>query len=629
METILLFKEGGQPMDTQLILTFVILLITTIFFMIGKFRADLVAMCSLLALILTGIITTGEALAGFSNSIVIMIAGLFIVGGGIFRTGLAQSAGNLLLKFAGESETKLLIILMVLVGVLSAFMSNTGTVAVLMPVVISLALGMKKSPAQFLMPLAFASSLGGVLTLIGTPPNLIVSQTLADYGYERLSFFDFTPVGIVALFVGIVFLMTVGKKLLPKGDPKEQFRSQRDANPSELADFFHIADQLFRIKVQPLSPIINKQLAELELPKLYDLVIIKIERRSNDRPVLARIDHISAQFDTVIKEDDVIYVQGSNENVERFKKDFRLLFDKDEQADPEELVSREFGVAEVLLTPQSSFINETISDFHFREKYNLNILGINRKGEYQLKNWAKQKLKFGDALLVQGKWEDLELLAKETQDVVVVGQTKEQASMAAANGKAPIAGAIMVGMLAMMTFEIVPAVTAVLIAAVLMVLTGCLRNIDDAYGRINWESVILIAAMLPMATALEKTGGVLYLSELIIGILGVYGPIAIMGGFYFTTMLFSQFISNTATAVLFAPIAITTAISVGVSPYPFLLAVSVAASMAFATPVASPTNALVMTAGGYKFSDFVKVGVPLQLVIWFIMMFTIPYFFPF
>ncbi|QOY35798.1 SLC13 family permease [Anaerobacillus isosaccharinicus] len=616
-------------MEPQLLLTFLILLITTIFFMMGRFRADLIAMCSLLVLVLTGIITTSEALAGFSNSIVIMIAGLFVVGGGIFRTGLARLAGNSLLKFAGNSEIKLLFILMILVALLSAFMSNTGTVAVLMPVVISLALGMKKSPALFLIPLAFASSLGGVLTLIGTPPNLIVSQTLADNGYERLAFFDFTPVGIVALFTGVIFLMTVGKKLLPKGDPKEQFRSQKETSPLELADFFHISDQLYRVKVQPLSQMINKRLAELQLPKNYQVGIIHIERRNGEKTRLTGIQHIPATSETVIKENDILYVQGPSESVARFKKDFLLWFNKDEHASPSKLVSKDFGVAEVLLTPHSSFINESIAALNFREKYNLNILGINRRGKYQLKNWATQSLKFGDALLVQGRWSDLELLAKETEDVVVLGQTKEQASMAAASGKAPIAGVIMLGMLVMMTLEIVPAVTAVLIAAVLMIMTGCLRNMEDAYGRINWESVVLIAAMLPMATALEKTGGVLYLSDLIIGILGIYGPIALMGGFYFTTMLFSQFISNTATAVLFAPIAITTAINVGASPYPFLIAVSVAASMAFATPVASPTNALVMTAGGYKFSDFVKVGVPLQLVIWAVMMITIPYFFPF
>ncbi|MFN7252262.1 MAG: SLC13 family permease [Anaerobacillus sp.] len=616
-------------MEPQLLLTFVILLITTLIFMLGKIRADLVAMCSLLALLLTGIITTGEALAGFSNSLVIMIAGLFVVGGGIFRTGLASLSGNYLLKFAGNSETKLLLILMILVALLSAFMSNTGTVAVLMPVVISLALGMRKSPALFLIPLAFASSLGGVLTLIGTPPNLIVSQILVDNGYQRLGFFDFTPVGLVALFTGIVFLMTIGKKLLPKGDSKERFRSQKEISPLELADFFHISDQLYRVKVQPLSPLINKQLRELQLPRLYHVGIIHIERRNGDKTKLAGVQHLPATSETIIKENDILYVQGTIEDIERFKKDYLLLFNKEEHASPTNLVSRDFGVAEVLLTPQSSFINDTIADLNFREKYNLNILGINRKGKYQLRNWARQSLKFGDALLVQGKWTDLELLAKDTEDVVVLGQTKEQASMAAASGKAPIAAAIMLGMLIMMTLEIVPAVTAVLIAAVLMIITGCLRNMEDAYGRINWESVVLIAAMLPMATALEKTGGVLYLSDLIIGILGIYGPIALMGGFYFSTMLFSQFISNTATAVLFAPIAITTAINVGASPYPFLIAVSVAASMAFATPVASPTNALVMTAGGYKFSDFVKVGVPLQIVIWIVMMFTIPYFFPF
>ncbi|RXJ04620.1 SLC13 family permease [Anaerobacillus alkaliphilus] len=615
-------------MEPQLLLTFIILLITTVFFMIGKIRADLVAVCSLLTLVLTGIITTGEALAGFSNSIVIMIAGLFVVGGGIFRTGLARMAGNYLLRFAGNSEKKLLLFLMLLVALLSAFMSNTGTVAVLMPVVISLALGMKKSPALFLIPLAFASSLGGVLTLIGTPPNLIVSQILVDNGYARLSFFDFTGVGLVALVTGIIFLMTAGKKLLPSGNSRAVPSSQKETSSSELVNHFQISEQLHRVKVQPLSPMINKPLSDLQLPRKYHVSIIHIERGYRENPIFTGVQQLPATSATVIKENDVLYIQGNCDDVASFQKDYLLRVYKEELVKPTKLVSKNFGVAEVLLTPQSSFINRTIADLNFREKYHVNILGINRKGKYQLENCSEQPLKFGDALLVQGRWLDLELLSKETEDVVVLGQTKEQASMAAANGKAPVAGAIMLGMLIMMTLEIVPAVTAVLIAAVLMVLTGCLRNMEDAYGNINWESVVLIGAMLPMATALEKTGGILYLSDYMIGTLGMYGPLALLGGFYFATMLFSQFISNTATAVLFAPIAITTAINVGASPYPFLIAVSVAASMAFATPVASPTNALVMTAGSYKFSDFVKVGVPLQLVIWIMMMLSIPYFFP-
>ncbi|WP_096200876.1 SLC13 family permease [Bacillus sp. FJAT-45350] len=617
-------------METELLLTFIILLVTTALFMVGRIRSDLVALLSLLALVLTGIISIGDALAGFSNSVVIMIAGLFIVGGGIFRSGLAEMAGNVLMKASGDSEVKLLFMLMVIVGILSAFMSNTGTVAVLLPVVVSLALKMNTSPAKFLIPLAFASSLGGVLTLIGTPPNLIVSQTLHDFGYERLSFFDFTPIGIVALVTGIIFLMTFGRVLLPKQDMKKKQKQDEETSPKELVNDYKITDKLYTVKVLQGSPVVGKMLSDLRLPSLYNLAVLKIERKSKDGSKLLPMRYLEMAGPTsILQEHDYLYIQGAHALVDKLCIDLGLKIVTDKSTDATKLISRELGIAEVLLTPHSSLINESVSSLGFREKYNLNIVGINRKGDYLLKDMSEKKLRFGDALLVQGAWTDIELLAKETRDVVVVGQPHEHASMAAASGKAPIAGAIMLFMLTLMTFEIVAAVTAVIIAAVLMVITGCLRNMDDAYGRINWESVILIGAMLPMATALEQTGGVKLIADTLVNSLGGYGPIAVMAGFYFSTMFFSQFISNTATAVLFAPIAITAAIGMGVSPYPLLLAVSVAASMAFATPVASPTNALVMTAGGYKFIDFVKIGVPLQIVLFIVMMFAIPYFFPF
>ena len=300
----------------------------------------------------------------------------------------------------------------------------------------------------------------------------------------------------------------------------------------------------------------------------------------------------------------------------------------DEESNAEELVSKQLGIAEVLLTPHSNLINETVGSIGFREKYNLNILGINRKGEYVLTEMANVRLRFGDALLVQGAWEEIELLSRAVKDVVIIGQPKEHASMAAASGKAPIAGAIMLLMIGLMILEVFPAVISVLLAATLMVMTGCLRNMDDAYGKMNWESIILIAAMLPMATALEKTGGMVILSEGIVNLLGGFGAMGVLAGIYFMTMVFGQFISNTATAVLFAPIAMTAAISLDANPYTFLIAIAVSSSMAFATPVASPTNALVMTAGGYKFFDFVKAGIPLQIIMFIVMMIAIPIFFP-
>ena len=611
----------------QLTITFVVLAISIVLFISNRVRADLVAILALLAFVISGVLEPTEALAGFSNSVVIMIAGLFVVGAGIVRTGLAQSAGNLLLKWSGKSERKLFVLLLIITGSVGSFMSNTGVVALMLPIVISIAISINSSPSKYLIPLSYISSLSGLMTLIATPANLIVSQVLVDNGFEKLGFFEITPLGIIGITTGILYFLVARKYVLPNDKRKNNAGEGHKLSPQQLAADYELGGNLHRIRVVEDSSIIGKQLAELKLPAKYHLAILKIDRKSmegmNILPI--RYQEMAGPM-SVIEGKDILYVQGPLENTLQFVRDFHL--EVDEETNAEELVSKQLGIAEVLLTPHSNLINETVGSISFREKYNLNILGINRKGEYVLTEMAEVRLRFGDALLVQGAWEEIELLSRAVKDVVIIGQPKEHASMAAASGKAPIAGAIMLLMIGLMVLEVFPAVISVLLAATLMVMTGCLRNIDDAYGKMNWESIILIAAMLPMATALEKTGGMVILSEGIVNLLGGFGAMGVLAGIYFVTMVFGQFISNTATAVLFAPIAMTAAISLDANPYTFLIAIAVSSSMAFATPVASPTNALVMTAGGYKFFDFIKAGIPLQIIMFIIMMIAIPIFFP-
>jgi di/tricarboxylate transporter len=372
----------------------------------------------------------------------------------------------------------------------------------------------------------------------------------------------------------------------------------------------------------------GKRLSQLNLPAKYQLYILKIVRKSAEGLSLLPIRYQEmAGPASVIQPKDLLYVQGPLDHVEKMVRDFGLEIDE-EESEIDELVSKQLGIAEVLLTPYSKLINQTIHSIGFREKYNLNILGINRQGEYVLKEPSRQRLRFGDALLVQGSWDSIELLAQETNDVVVVGRPQEHAGMAAASGKAPIAGMIVLFMIFLMVFEVFPTVISVLIGAVLMILTGCLRNMDDAYGQVNWETIVLVAAMLPIATALEKTGGMLILSEMIIQTMGGLGALGVFAGIYLLAMIFGQFISNTATAILFAPIAMNAALTIDANPYTFLIGVAVASNMAFATPAASPTNAMVMTAGGYKVTDFVKVGVPLMAIVFIVMLIAIPFFFP-
>lgn len=616
------------PNKMQLVITFSILAISIVLFISNRVRADLVALLALLAFVITGVLEPTEALAGFSNSVVIMIAGLFVVGAGLLSTGLAHTAGNLLLRLSGKSEKKLFVLLLIITGSVGAFMSNTGTVALMLPIVISIAISINSSPSKYLIPLSYISSLSGLLTLIATPANLLISQVLVDNGYEKLGFFEITPVGIIAIIVGILYFVVARNIVLPNGKNKKAIKDEHKLSPKQLAIDYELGGNLHRLKVPDDSPMIGKKLAQLKLPAKYHLVILKIDRRSTEGIHILPITYQEMAGPTsIIQAKDILYIQGTFESIEKLAEDYFLKIDE-EESEADVLVTKQLGIAEVLLTPHSSLINETVGSIGFREKYNLNILGINRKGEYVLSDMADVRLRFGDALLVQGAWEEIELLSRAMQDVVVVGQPKEHASTAAASGKAPIAGAIMLFMIILMILEVFPAVISVLIGAVLMIITGCLRNMDDAYGKMNWESIVLIAAMLPMATALEKTGGMVILSKGIIDLLGGFGAMGVLAGIYFITMLFGQFISNTATAVLFAPIAMSAAITMDANPYTFLIAIAVSSSMAFATPVASPTNALVMTAGGYKFMNFVKAGIPLQIVMFIVMMIVIPIFFP-
>lgn len=612
----------------QLTITFTILAISIVLFMSNRIRTDLVAILALLALVLTGIIDVGEAFAGFGNTIVIMIVGLFILGAGIYRTGLAHMAGTLLLKWSNNNEKRLFVLLMIIVAFVGAFMSNTGTVALMIPIVVSLALSMNKSPSKYLLPLSFIASMSGMLSLIASPSNLIVSELLIDNGYDGLGFFEITPVGIVAVIVVIIYLYFVRNAFLPDKKNNGVNENQTALSPARLANDYDLGDELYRLEVPEDSALVSNRLFDLKIPPKYGIFILQVSRKSSEglNPLATSTEEMAGPR-TVIAEKDILYVQGSYERVERFMNDFSLIL-KVKNDDAEHLISKKMGIAEVLLTPHSNLINQTIKSCNFREKYNLNILGLSQQRKAVAGNKTKRKLRFGDTFLVQGRWEDIELLAKETGDVVVIGQPTEHASMASASGKAPLAAFIMLAVVLLMIFEVFPVAITVLIGAVLMVMTGCVRNMDDAYSQVNWEAIVLIAAMLPMATALENTGGTDLMAGGIVDMLGGYGPLAVLAGIYLITMLFGQFISNTATAVLFAPIALNIAVLLEVNPYTFLIVISVASQMSFLTPVASPTNALVMTAGGYRFFDFVKIGAPLQLIMFVVMMLTIPFFFP-
>ena len=619
-----------------MLITILILVAAAAFFVSGKFRSDIVALCALLGLLIFQILTPEEALAGFSNQVVIMMIGLFVVGGAIFQTGLAKMISSKILKLAGKSELRLFLLVMLVTGFIGAFVSNTGTVALLLPIVVSLAHNAGMSPSRLLMPLAFASSMGGMMTLIGTPPNLIIQDTLTGAGFQELSFFSFLPVGLVCLATGIIVLLPLSKIFLSKKEKKnEKISAGKTLN--QLVNEYSLADNLFRLRAQEHSGIIGKTVLELDLRRKYGINILEIRRgETAQHRFLKTVTQELASPDTVISSGDVMYVTGSSENISRFADDYKMeMLDEhtseEASATGKTLAFYDIGIAEIVLMPSSDIINRTIKEAGFRDKFNVNVLGIRRKNEYILHELGDARTHSGDVLLVQGSWQDIARLSKEDSEWVVLGQPLEEAAKVTLDYKAPIAAVIMILMVVMMVFDFIPVapVTAVMIAGILMVLTGCFRNVEAAYRTINWETIVLFAAMLPMSTALEKTGVSGYISEALVSGLGDFGPIALLAGIYFTTSLMTMFISNTVTAVLMAPIALQSAMQMGVSPVPFLFAVTVAASMCFASPFSTPPNALVMPAGQYTFMDYIKVGLPLQVIMGIVMILVLPLLFPF
>jgi di/tricarboxylate transporter len=619
-----------------MIITLLILLIAAALFVSGKVRSDLVAICSLLALLLAQILTPAEGLSGFSNSTVIMMVGLFIVGGGIFQTGLAKMISSKMMMLAGTSQLRLFLLVMIGTGIIGSVVSNTGTVAVMMPIVVSMAAAAGTSARRLLMPLAFASSMGGMMTLIGTPPNLIVSDTLQNAGYAPLSFFSFLPVGLVTLTVGVLGLLPLTKIFLA---PKDAGKKKQSSGKSldDLVGEYGLTHNLFRVHIKKEeSEAINKSIAELNIYHNYGINVLELRRSSGQNRFVRTVNQKLASPELILKQGDVLYLSGEPEMIAKFAEDFhlRLLDIHTDEIEHNSNASIDFfdiGVAELLFMPTSTMINRKISEIGFRGKFNVNILGIRRGTEYILKDMANQKVLEGDIMLVQGAWSDIARMKKESDNWVVLGEPLKEAQKVTLDHKAPIAALILIAMIVVMAIDKIPVapVTSVLVAAVLMVVTGCVRSMEAAYKSINWQTIVLFAAMLPMSIALEKTGVSTAISSSMVDWLGGSGPRLMLAGIYAATSIMTIFISNTVTAVLMAPIALQCAMQVGVSPVPFMYAVTVAASMCFASPFSTPPNALVMSAGQYTFMDYVKVGLPMQILMGIVMILVLPLLFPF
>lgn len=780
-------------MTIQIATVLVITLLAVVLFITEKVRVDVVALIVLVLLALTGLVTPVEALSGFSNPAVVTVWAVLILSAGLSRTGVAGQLGERLIALANNSEARLVLVIMLAVGILSGFMNNIGVVAMMLPVVIDACRRMKIPPSRLLLPMVLAAHMGGMTTLIGTPPNILVSEALNSFGLEPFGMFDYTPTGAVVLAAGVLFLGLFGRRLLPSRD------IARDAvEPGEgaIEEIFALRERLFTVKLPENSPLSGRNLGQSRLGSLAGVNVLAVQRnsktfpapevsfvlQSNDclmvggsekqladfigrRQLDVKQDSLPAESLTTkqihlaevrlaphsplvgkklqeielrheyglnvlaiwrdefprrtnlqsmrLKDSDVMLVQGSEDSLGKLKEDKKFLVSTAEQSQvyrlserlmavqvpqesglvgktlaesrlgdayglqvlgierrgsthlmpeaheklepgdtlivegqPDDLLilrglqdlelsqcdelqfehlqSLDVGMVEVVLSPHSSYTGKTLREVAFREKYGLSVLAIWREGRPYRSNLRDMALKFGDALLAFGRREQLKILGRDREFLVL---TREAIEEPRAN-KALLSLLIMAGVLLPVVLGWLNIAIAAVMGATLMVLTGCLTA-DEAYQAIEWRAIFLIAGMLPLGLALESTGAASLIANRMVAFIGDYGSLVVMGGIFLLTAICSQVIPNPAVAVLLAPIAFNTAGTLAVSPYPLMMTVAIGASAAFLSPVGHPANVLIMGPGGYRFSDYSKIGLPVLLVVFLVSMIIVPIVWPF
>lgn len=598
-------------MTIEIALVLFILTSAIILFALDRIRVDLVALLVMLALLLTGLITPAEAFSGFSSPAVITVWAIYMVSASLTHTGIADVIGGYIERIGGKGEARLIFVLMMTVGGMSAFMNNIGAAAVLLPVTISLGQKANVPVSKLLIPLAFGSLMGGLTTLIGTPPNLLASNALAEAGFQPFSLFDYTPMGVIILFFGILYMVVVGRRLLP------DYRTTTHTHDKavELTREYRLLDSLIEFQVLAASPLIDKTLAETQLGEQYEVSVLGIAQNGRLR--------LGVPPDTRIQAGDILYAEADTENIGFVQENLALAALADETVRDRDLRTPEATLAEVVLSQKAHFIGQNLRQIDFRNRYGLTVLGIWREELPITERIADAPLHLGDSLLVQGRRERIEALREDDSFLLLREPTQPSRRLS----KAPINLLIFVTMIVMVMTGVLPISVAAVLGAVLSVLTGCL-TMDEAYESVQWQSIFLIAGMLPMGIAMETTGTAQFLANLIIEGVGSYGSWAIMIGLFVLTTILTAFMSNAAAVVLTAPIAIQTAVSLNVDPRAYVMGVAIAASIAFVTPIGHQACVLVYGPGGYRFFDYGKVGFPLTLFIWLLMIIFLPIFWP-
>jgi di/tricarboxylate transporter len=598
-------------MDTPLIITFVILAVALVLFLTDKLPPDLIALLVAVSLGVTGVLTPQETFSGFSRAAVITIMAIFILAEALRRSGVTDQVGNILLKIGGKSEARLIVVVMVTGAFLSLFMNNIAAAAVLLPAVSGAAKKAEVSLSKLLMPLAFGTILGGMATLL-TTTNIILSSLLDDNGIQGFSLIDFAPVGIPLVVAGIAYVAIIGKRFLPGESVIERTKAPNKQTESDLVAAYHLGENLFRAQVPENSFLTGKTLAECALREDFGVSVVAIEREGK------RLFAISP--DTVIEDRDILILEGDEEEFRRRDVEPFMEFLPSPEWKEKDLESRVIEVVEAMISPRSRLIGETLRSSHFREKYGMNVLAIWRGDQEIFIDIADVPLKFGDALLLQGPREKLPVL-RDDPDLILLMQEEDTVITVPNKGRA----ALMVFIATLILAIILPDLTGVVMlgGALAMMLTGILK-MEQAYSSIEWRSVFLVAGILPLGVALTKTNAAGLMANEIVSLIGAYGVLALLAGLFILTTLLTQAMNGATAAAVIGPVAIKIAGTINANPRALTMGIALATSMAFMTPLAHPVNVLVMSPGGYNFRDFFKIGFPLTIILFVLVMIILP-----
>lgn len=607
-------------MNSELAIVLGLLAVAIAMFALNRPRMDAVALLMLTILPLTGVISMNDALAGFSDPNIVLLGALFVIGEGLVRTGVAQRLGDWLLRTAGTNEVRLLVLMMAVVAALGAFMSSTGVVAIFIPVALRIAQNTKTSPGKLMMPLSMAALISGMLSLVATAPNLVVNSELVRNGIPGFTFFSFTPFGVPVLVVGIIYMFFARRWLpgqkIPEGDSPR-------VGLQDWITRYQLAERKFRVRITEESSLNGRSLSEVNLRDHSGISVVAVEREGRfSREIF--LPHAK----TVLLAEDIVLVDIFTPSVDISAACERLGLEILPSSDNYFADrSQDIGMAEIMVGADSDLIGQSVLAARFRSRFRLNVIGLRHGLKPLTKKFLCEPLRIGDTLLVIGPWKEIDRLRTPTNNLVLLNLPAERAEVLPVAGKGPQALFGLILMVGLMISGIVPNVQAALIACLVMGLLRCI-DLDSSYRSIHWKSLILIVGMLPFSIALQKTGGVDLAAEGLMSLTRAMGPYGVLGSLFAITAILGLFISNTATAVLMAPVALAMAKELGASPYPFAMIVALAASTAFMTPISSPVNTLVVAPGNYRFGDFLRIGVPFSIAVLIISVALVPWLLP-